>query len=159
MQRPLNLQDRYAGFERGKITNNEPQNPDLGYSTAYHGRHLGEATIYVYDLGQEDIPDGPTSRTILDEFNRATNDVLALPINGRRVELIDRYGTGAPDRGKEFLCAEFVLEDEVGRRRSFLYLTGADRHFVKIRVTLRSNDPADPTAREFADAVAFHLWD
>lgn len=155
----MNLRDNYAGFKRGKVINYEPENSGHGYSTAYHGGPQGEATIYVYDLGLAHIPDGPTTRIIMDEFNSTTNDVLALPIDGRRVEFIERYGTGAPDRGEEFLCAEFVIEDAAGRRRSYLYLTGANRHFVKIRVTLRSNDPTDPTAREFADAVASHLWD
>jgi hypothetical protein len=93
------------------------------------------------------------------EFNQATHDVLSVgrPAAGS-VELASRYGTGAPERGKEFLCAEFMLRDDLGSRRTFLYVTGAAHKFLKIRVTLRTNDAADPTARNFADAVASSLW-
>ena len=61
---------------------------------------------------------------------------------------------GAPERGPEFLCAEFTILDGVGKRRTFLYLTAAKGQFVKLRVTLQTNDATDPTARNFADAFA-----
>jgi hypothetical protein len=77
---------------------------------------------------------------------------------GKKIALVDRYGTGSPERGREFLCYEFVLSDELGSRRTFLYVTGAASRFVKIRVTLRTNDAKDPAARNFADAVAGRLW-
>jgi hypothetical protein len=46
----------------------------------------------------------------------------------------------------------------LGSRRTFLYVTGAANRFVKIRVTLRTNDAKDPAARNFADTVAGALW-
>jgi hypothetical protein len=150
----------YAGFFRGKITDNETSNPGLGHAIAYHRPGRGAATIYAYNLGRRGIPDGPTSEVVLDEFSRATREVLSfggLATVGT-VELTDRYGTGSPERGREFLCAEFILTDHAGPRRSFLYLTGALGRFVKIRVTLRTNDATDPAARHFADAVARQLW-
>jgi hypothetical protein len=76
----------------------------------------------------------------------------------KSTELVNRYGTGSPDRGEEFLCPEFLLMDHLGTRRTFLYLTGARRNFVKIRVTLGANDAADARARHLADAVTERLW-
>ena len=90
----------------------------------------------------------------MEEFNQAISEVLTL----RAVELVDRYYTGTPESGREFLCAAFVLSDERGIRRTFLYLTGAVGNFLKIRVTLRINGETEPTARQLADAVAEHLW-
>jgi hypothetical protein len=80
------------------------------------------------------------------EFKEVTREVLSRPMAAEQIELVDRYGTGSPERGKEFLCAEFNLRDNYGSRLTFLYLTGAAGKFVKIRVTLRTNDPTDQTA-------------
>jgi hypothetical protein len=152
------LESAYAGFIRGKVTDNEKENPGYGYTVAYHG-HEGDATIYVYSKSQREIPNGPASKVVMEEFNQATQEIIALgQMTGSKIELVDRYGTGSPERGGEFLCAEFVLSDGAGSRRTFLYVTGAANRFVKIRVTLRTNDARDPAARNFADAVARGLW-
>lgn len=156
----LQFASQYAGFARGKVTDNERSFSGLGFTIGYHGGPLGEATVYIYNNGLTGIADGPTSEIIIREFNRATQDVLA--VGGiepnRTIELIDRYGTGSPQRGSEFLCSEFVLREPERMSRTFLYVTGAGGNFAKVRVTLRTSDPTDPTARNFADAVASGLW-
>lgn len=146
----------YAGFEQGAITNNETNHTGLGYSVAYHGREKGEATIYIYGKTLTDIPDGPASPPTREEYEQAIAEVAS--IAGRAIELIGTYVTGSPERGMEFLCAEFRLSDTKGTRRTFLYLTAAGGRFVKLRVTLRTDDETDATARNFADAVAIGLW-
>lgn len=93
---------------------------------------------------------------VREEFAQAIVEVTS--VAGGGIELIGAYGTGTPERGMEFLCAEFRLLDTPRARRTFLYLTGADGRFVKLRVTLRTDDETDATARNFADAVAMGLW-
>lgn len=156
----IKLAKQYTTFARGNLTNNEKDHPGLGFTVAYNGGNTGESTIYIYNKGISDIANGPGSNLVRQEFDRATRDALEVPdhLPGRKVTLIGRYGTGTPERGQEFLCAEFVLTDVSGSRRTFLYLTGASGNFVKIRVTLRTNDPSDPSARDFADALASQLW-
>jgi hypothetical protein len=157
--RGVTLDAAYSGFSRGEVTDYEKERPGYGYAVAYHGGDRGEATIYLYSKGQRDIPDDPTSETVLTEFNEATREILSFEQRlSKKIELVGRYGTGTPDRGKEFLCAEFILSDDSRSRRTFVYVTGAAGNFVKIRVTLRTNDPTDRTARHFADAVASRLW-
>jgi hypothetical protein len=149
----------YVGFRRGDPIDNERMNPGLGVTIPYQRRDQGKATVYVYDKGRRDIPDNPMSEVVKDEFDLAARDVLSLgQAKGTTVELVKRYGTGSPERGVEFLCAEFVLTDSSGTRRTFLYLTGCRRKFVKLRVTLGTNDATDPTAYNFAEAVASRLW-
>ena len=149
----------YAGFSRGKLTDHERDNPGFGYAIAYHGGGKGEATVYVYNKRQHDIPDGPNSEMARAEFSQATQEVfLSAQMSGGKMELVSQCGTGSPDRGMEFLCAEFIKTDGLGSRLTFLYLTGYAKNFVKIRVTLRTNDAADPSARDFVDAVASRLW-
>ncbi len=153
------METAYAGFTRGKLTDNELENPGLGYTIAYHGGDQGEATVFVYSLGQHDIPNGPMSEVIVRQLNQATRELIwHSQTVGRTAELVSRYGTRSPDRGAEFLCAEFILTDASGARRTFIYVTGCAKNFVKIRVTLRTNDETDSTARNFADAVAHRLW-
>src|SRR6516164_2175872 len=131
----ITLDSAYAGFNRGKVTENEKANPGLGFTVAYHG-DMGDATIYVYDKNRSEIPDDPISQAVIEEFDHATLDVHSVGrLRGKKIELVDRYGTGSPERGVEFLCAEFVLNDESGSKRTFLYVTGAANRFVKIRVT------------------------
>ena len=156
----LPLASQYAGFARGKVSDNERAFPGLGTTIAYHPGSLGEATVYIYSKGLKDIADGPTSATITQEFVQATEDVLTAVANkpNCKILLIDQYGTGSPQRGLEFLCSEFVLREPERTSRTFLYVTGTGGNFVKVRVTLRTNDPTDPTARNFADAVASGLW-
>jgi len=43
-------------------------------------------------------------------------------------------------------------------RRTFLYVTGAANRFVKVRVTLHTNDVRHPAARDFVDAIGSQLW-
>ena len=153
------METAYAGFTRGKLTDNELENPGLGYTIDYHGSDQGEATVYIYSLCQRDIPNGPNSEVIVDQLNQASRDLIGYNQTvGRRAELVSRYGTGSPDRGAEFLCAEFILTDDFRAWRTFVYVTGCAKNFVKIRVTLRTNDGTDPTARNFADAFARQLW-
>lgn len=154
----MELAAEYVGFVRTKTTDNEAQDPGLGYSAAYDGSSRGQATIYVYNRGMTGIPDGPMSSTVRQEFESAITSVSEMEeALGARVELVDKYGTGTPETGPEFLCAEFVLRDATATQRSFLYVTAAVGNFVKLRVTLAGNDPADSTARRFADAVAADL--
>jgi hypothetical protein len=129
------LNAEYAGFTQGKVIDKEKTHPGLGVSN--HGGERGEATIYVYNLGQKAIPDGPVSDVVRAEFDKTTREVFEVQQTafGARVELVSQYGTGAPDRGKEFLCSEFIITDDRGSHRSFLYLTGANENFVKIRIT------------------------
>ena len=133
--------------------------PGYGVTVAYHGGERGEATVYVYNKGQQDIADW----TIV---GNGTGGVR--PGDGRSLAggTIDRQKdracqpiwAGSPERGKEFLCSEIIVSDDLGTQRTFLYLSGASGSFVKIRVTLRTNDETDATARNFADSVARGLW-
>lgn len=148
-----------AGFTRGEIIDNEVRTKGLGTTIAYGQPPFGKATIFVYDKGLRDISDGPDGQ-VREEFDIATQDVFSraqIP-GGPAIELVSRYGTGTPLTRREFLCAEFVQHSPNGQMRSFLYVTGAKVNFVKIRVTLATDDPRDPSARNFANAVAKVLW-
>jgi hypothetical protein len=146
-------------FVRGEVTDYESTSSGLGYSIAYDSP-LGAATVYIYDKNLFDIPEGPTGDLIRDEFDNGTNEVLEAVVTSpsANIQLIERYGTGEPDTGPEFLCAEFEISDEDRGRRTFLFLTGHKDKFIKLRISLNSNDDSEPTARNFADTFAGLLW-
>ncbi len=156
----IRLSREHSGFVFQQQVDNEKEAPGLGFTFAYHDGEQGEATVYIYNKLQAEIPNGPMSQSVRKEFDQATQEIFALGklIKDGQIDLVGRYGTGTPKTGPEFLCAEFILTDSVGSRRTFLYLSGAGSHFVKIRVTLKTNDATDPTARNFADSVASQLW-
>jgi hypothetical protein len=154
----LNLPDRIGPFVKGKIIDNEQSHPGLGLTIAYHGGSIGEGTIYIYDRKMEFVPDGPMAPIVKGEFDMATRNIITVAAaEGHKIELVSRYGTGTPNRGPEFLCAEFKSGQADGVR-SFLYLTGAKGHFVKLRVTLRGSGQSNSAAREFADTIASAIW-
>lgn len=155
----IKLETNIGPFELGKITDNERSNPGFGNTIAFHGRSYGEATVYVYDHQLPNIPDRPMSDVVRSEFDQATRDIFSLAEYSKsEAKLLDRYGTGSPDRGHEFLCAEFLLIKDGISKRSFLYLTGTNNNFVKIRISLPDNENASKIARSFADQVASSLW-
>jgi hypothetical protein len=150
-------------FTRGDIIDNELKHPGLGYTIAYHGPQAGEeATVYVYDLGIRNIPDGPLNTAARQAFDQAAGDVLATegyPGLGRvKVSMVDQYVANSGAGEAQFLCAEFVFQMADGSaQRSYLYLTGARSKFLKIRTTLPTSDATITTAREFADTAASML--
>jgi hypothetical protein len=156
----FDLPKQVIGFARGRITDNEPHQPGLGYTIAYHGPSGEQATVYVYDLGISGIPDGPLNAAVRAAFDQATTAAMAAAgLLDMTVELVDRYGTGNLNDGAQYLCAEFMIQTNSGtHKRSYLYLTGYKGKFVKIRATVPTSDPTVATAREFADAIASALW-
>ncbi len=143
--------ENIAGFHRGQRTDNEQSHPGMGFTVAYASADA-QATIYLYNRGQSDIGTGPTGQAVLQEFQRAAGEVLALAqiANASPVRLLGRYATGHPATGPGFLCAEFLLEGDQPHL-SYLYLTGHDGNFLKVRVTTNSGDPGANSARQFAD--------
>ena len=77
--------------------------PGYGVTVAYHGGERGEATVYVYNKGQQDIADGPSSETVRAEFDQATGEALQVgQLTGKKTELVSQMA-GSPERGKEFV--------------------------------------------------------
>jgi hypothetical protein len=79
----VRLNAQYSGFTRAKVIDNERENPSLGFTVVYHGGDQGESTVYIYDKKLPEIPDGPMSQLVRQEFDQATNDVMR--IRRRRV--------------------------------------------------------------------------
>jgi hypothetical protein len=149
------LPNTLGGFERGATTNNEPTSSGMGCTIRYYSASSGKATVFVYNKCIMLIPNGPMDPLIRREFDQASRDILrSSQYSHRTFELIEQYATGSPGDGPEFLCSEFLERSSSSTVRTFLYVTGARGSFVKLRVTLTTDDPRDSTARDFADSIA-----
>lgn len=146
-------------FVRGAPTDNEAANPGLGVTIPYSHPHI-QATVYIYSLGATSIPEGPLSEPVRQHFRQVMDEVeLMAGLGGRgSARAVKKYATGSPDRGQEFLCAEFAVQQGERTFESYAYLTGHNNHFVKLRLTAPSEARASSTARAFADAFAAVFW-
>lgn len=59
-----------SALHRGEITNNEVTSPGLGFTIPYHGPMI-EATLYIYDLGLNEIPANPLDDAVRQHFDGA----------------------------------------------------------------------------------------
>jgi hypothetical protein len=131
----------------------------MGFTIPFHGPMI-EATLYIYDLGLEEIPADPLDDAIRQHFESATHDVLSLPRYGRydSVALVNRYVTGSTEIGPEFLCATFNVTDNDRTFMSFLFLTTHSGRFVKWRISINGNRSEEAVARMIVDTYADLLW-
>ncbi len=155
--RGISFPKRLDEFVRGKIIDNEPKAPGLGVTVPYHGGIWGEATIYVYDLGIMGIPSDPLSPEVRWEFDRTTKEMAQAMQQYGAFDLLGRWVLGAHQGRPSFLSAGFVVEDSKGLQHSYLFLTGAKRCFLKIRLTCKAGEHSSKVAGALALSLASTL--
>jgi hypothetical protein len=126
------------------------------YSDRRLGRSFGfgasgiSLTIYVYDYGLRDIPDGPDSVPACEQFERAKAEIESGG-NYQNVVLRRQVTRRMRDTADAPLAREALYEfDRNGVHAvSLLWVTAADGYFVKLRLSLR-----DEVADELEEARA-----
>jgi len=114
------------------------------YSDRRLGRSFGfgasgiSLTIYVYDFGLRDIPDGPDSVPACEQFERAKTEIEQGG-NYENVVLRRQVTRRMSDTAAAPLAREALYEfDRNGIHAvSLLWVTAADGYFVKLRLSLR----------------------
>jgi hypothetical protein len=108
--------------------------PALG--TGYRFNAPGMAlTFYAYDSGISDIPDGAESVVVCEEFEHAKSDVSKAGY-GHTVHKGDQLVRLSPPEDHPLAReAAFEFEIETHPVLSFLWFTGFDKHFIKVRFT------------------------
>lgn len=138
----------------------EKNKPGLGHSVEYL-QPGWKINVYIYDLGEQSIPDDPESKIVKRQLKQAANDIFDA---GRRgvydnVELKHEYTIADTQKRTRFLCSAFLyLHKTAGDVDSFLCVTSWSGKFIKIRMTTRRAGGAQATARKFIDAWAKVLW-
>lgn len=125
-----------AGFVRGPRTDYESRAPGFGSSVVYtNGRW--KADVYVYDLGQAAIPDGPSSPAVRDQVEQAGREIGAMVQRGIYRGSEDKGAVRLPGTvGKVLTCRAFGIDHPaLGATESLLCLTGLRGQFVKFRLS------------------------
>jgi hypothetical protein len=136
------------GFTRGKVTV-FPQ-AELGYSVPYNAPGL-TVTLYVYNGGKKEIPDGARSDAVKAEMKgtlKALEDARKAGYY-KSVKEVGEEGTVTLGKGKDrpqALHRRFEVEHaKAGPALSETYLTGYKNHFLKFRI---SYDPENKPEAE-----------
>jgi len=153
--RGMTFLKHYGTFELCEILNFEPEHPGLGCALQYFSKKEGKATIYVYNKGLGEIPNGPVSEIAKLELVLAGRDIVNKHSSpGCSAEVVKAYGIGSPTNKYDFSCAEFLIRNETKSYLSILFITASNNNFVKVRVTPTDSAYAVDTAMNFIANVA-----
>jgi hypothetical protein len=124
----------------GPLVYNEKPNkyddPRLGVAYGYNAQGA-LLTIYVYDAGITDIPDGADTMPTCQEFEVAKQGVRETPSYKNTVLKSEQLvRLGPPEDAPLAREAVFEMEREGRQAISYVWITGAEKHFVKLRFTM-----------------------
>ena len=137
----VNIEDfcfplQVRGFTReGDIVDYESQTPGMGYSVHYSSV-IGEATVYVYNDRQTDIPEDIMDPSIAEYFNAQFKSIEAsLHNNDCSIADVDEpYVLNCVVAS--VISAAFVVDAGDDRRQqSYFYLSTLNNYYVKVRIT------------------------
>jgi hypothetical protein len=128
--------------------------PELGRSIGYNDVRRGAITVYIYTLGQKNLPTGADGDELLDQMRRTMQEVTqAWSQNGGDVReqlAIHRFtAPGAPHAVA--LIGAHTITNPRGTHTSITLLTRFRGHYLKLRHTRPESD-FDET---WADLVTF----
>ena len=150
---PFELPDR-IGPMRLEGTPHKYEDPRLGSSYQYSGGGLS-LTLYVYDLGIKDIPDGGDTPIACQGFEAAKNDVQHAGYEN--VRLKSQQLARMDPLAVTPLAREAVYEyTRAGQATvSYIWLTGAAKQIVKARFSMNENlrDEMPEARRTILDAL------
>jgi len=111
--------------------------PSLGISYQYNGNGLS-LTIYVYDAGIEDIPDGGDTAASCMQFEQAKGDVLGAGYGHPTLESQQLARLAPPADLPLAREAVFEFQRDGEQTVSYLWITAVGKHFVKLRFSVNA---------------------
>lgn len=155
----INIPEMIHGSALGKPIDNEASSPGLGVTIPFSSPAF-KATVFIYDLGLQSVPEGPMSELVLNHFYQLIKEIESAVEYGvyNYARLTGKYATGSQSRGREILCAEIEIGQGGNSLYSYLYLTGHKDKFVKVRITTPAQQRGAVAARQFADELAMAFW-
>jgi hypothetical protein len=175
---PLTLPTRIGPMQYTG-TPHEYEDPRLGVSYQYDGDGLS-LTVYAYDAGESGLTDGADTPSTCREFEISKAGVVQAYQNAQ-LKIEQRVRLIPPNDLPQMREAQFEYEREGNPTISFIWITTAAKHFVKLRWSMspRLRDelpearravlavmgeaiepylaPVDPKAEAPGDSVAFNI--
>ncbi len=124
-----------AGMEQSHRVDYEEEFPGMGYSVAY-GHSQSRLDIYIYDLGQSDIPNGIYSEPAGFAYAHSLHEIEQVAEEGIYVglEMLQQGNKTIGNLG--FRGVEFRYRMEDQPFRTYLWVTGLHQKLLKIRLTV-----------------------
>lgn len=140
----VNLPDADGYEKKAPRTYNSP---GLGWSVTYNGK-ISVATVFVYNMDRDEIPDGPNSDVLKSEMYEVTTILEAQKEKGVYKKVVPIKEGVAPlgggKTGTKFRFKRYEIDiPKVGPAITEIHLTGYKNYFVKIFVTYRLEDEED----------------
>lgn len=154
----LEFPERFAGAERVSIQDYEKSRPGLGYSAGYRrGEML--TTVYIYDLGQTNIPAKLDTPPIKQQLERAKYELVQIQQQRGRLESRGEFRVADSRKQPRLMCV--VFEHVRHDRQSFdkfACVGSAKGKFLKVRLTMPHRLGAVDEAKGFLKAWVDRLW-
>jgi hypothetical protein len=126
--------------------------PRLGYGVNYRGEGIF-VTVIVYDLGEQSIGDGIDDARVRQQMRQAQADVAEAV---RRGDYREAIADGeAKQYSPLFLQASYrILAKNGAQYRSYIFVRGQKRHFIKVRATGLTTSLVDASMAAMLDQLA-----
>lgn len=111
--------------------------PELGYGWNYRIGDQLIATVYVYDLSNRSIPDGPSSPAVQQQFQTSLQEIYQLAKYNRYEDIkTAKESTDCAVGGLIFRCITLSAIRSIDKKPvySALMLTGYRNNFLKLRL-------------------------
>jgi hypothetical protein len=111
--------------------------PDAELGIAYQYSSDGlSLTIYVYDLGNKEIPDGANTAATCQQFEEAKEGVIQARYPNTVLKTEQLVRLAPPDAQPQ--AREAVFEFTINQRHaySYVWITGVARNFIKLRFSV-----------------------
>jgi len=141
----IEIPDVLGGFKKTKVIDNEPKDPGLGTTVHYHCPGI-KATVYIYNMGINTIPDGIESNVVRKAFETAKANIQEVARQGY-YKLSSKLRTSITildpaENPISALTASFSYQDQRENLTSFLYVFGRKNHIIKIRFSGEAENEA-----------------
>lgn len=110
------------------------EDPRLGMSYTYGGDGIS-LSVYVYDSGEKNLADGTDTMETCREFEIAKAGVMQV-YQKPQLKIEQRVRLNPPDEFPQMLEAQYEFEHQGKPQISFIWITTAARHFVKLRLSM-----------------------
>ena len=113
----------------------------LGHGIEYRGPGFA-GSVYVYDAGNPNVPNGTSNEVVRTQFARARNEIIAYQRKQNLPEPQLLSEQPIRDSSVEFLAASYRVVRGNTETVSLIAMTGYRRHFIKIRVSVPAGSGA-----------------
>jgi hypothetical protein len=154
----LEFPDQVAGAERTSIQEYEKRKAGLGYSAGYRRGEM-VATVYIYDLGQTNIPTELDAPPLRQQLEQARYELVQVQQQRGPLQARGEFRISDSRNEPRLACAAYVhFRHEGGDHATFACVGSAKGKYLKLRITMPQKLGAADEAIDFLHVWVDRLW-